>query len=262
MHTRPRSEPEPWTRRRLLALLIGVALAVVLLLAGLGLAVYRTVTADGSAGHGTQTRHRTQSATDNLANRPWPTAHPLAWQPGPLSTRRLEVLVLPSPRRLGAAAVATGFPTTSQGALAQLIAIDQAALQSASVPAAQAVIDAWAVPGGPTPETWSGTRAVADLLQAAGLPMSGSPALVVSASPELGLVRQPIGRRYVVACVDFVVTATLTQTARVAAADCQRMQWSGDRWMIGPGPEPPQPPSVWPGTDAASKVGYQRLRYE
>ena len=185
-----------------------------------------------------------------------------ASRPGPLSTRPFDVLVVPSPQRAGAAGVATGFPQTPAGALAQLVAIDQAALQSGSVAGAQEVVKAWAVPGGPSPATWSGVRAVADLLQAAGLPAEGSPTLVVSASPEMGLVKGTVGPAYVVACVDFVVTATLSQTARVAAADCQRMEWRGGRWMIGAGPEPAQAPSVWPGTDAAHEVGYRELRYE
>ena len=77
----------------------------------------------------------------------------------------------------------------------------------------------------------------------------------------MGLIKGTVGDRYVVACVDFVVTATVNTTARAAAADCQRMVWTpqtdaatsdaGGRWMIGLGEEPAQPPSVWPGTEAA-----------
>jgi len=61
---------------------------------------------------------------------------------------------------------------------------------------------------------------------------------------------------------------TLTQTARGAVADCQRMVWqpdttqsngTGGRWMVGPGAEPATPPSVWPDTDLALSVGYRDL---
>ena len=86
--------------------------------------------------------------------------------------------------------------------------------------------------------------------------------LTVAATPEMGLVKGAVGSGYVVVCVDFVVTATVTSTARVAAADCQRMVWSGGRWLIGPGPEPAQPPSVWPGTEAAHDAGYLELTHE
>jgi len=50
-------------------------------------------------------------------------------------------------------------------------------------------------------------------------------------------------------------------TARVAVADCQRMVWTGQRWMVAPGSEPADPPSVWPDTDAAFDVGYRDLRH-
>ena len=39
-----------------------------------------------------------------------------------------------------------------------------------------------------------------------------------------------------------------------------RMVWAGERWMIGPGAEPADPPSVWPSTDLARQVGYRDLR--
>jgi len=52
----------------------------------------------------------------------------------------------------------------------------------------------------------------------------------------------------------------LARTARVALADCQRMVWQGNRWVIGPGREPAPPPSIWPGTDVAIDAGYKELR--
>ena len=52
-------------------------------------------------------------------------------------------------------------------------------------------------------------------------------------------------------------------TAQVAAADCQRMVWqddaTGGRWVIGPGEEPAEAPSLWPGTQASFDAGYQWL---
>jgi hypothetical protein len=61
--------------------------------------------------------------------------------------------------------------------------------------------------------------------------------------------------------VDFELDVTLQQTARGATADCQRMVWTVDHWMIGPGTEPAVPPSVWPDTDVAIAVGYRDLRH-
>jgi hypothetical protein len=268
--------PEEWSRRRLVAVLAAVGLATVSVLAGAGWMMVDVLTAphppspsvSGSEpvtvlpGGGVDPR-------DELAERPFPQLPLSAARPGPLTTRRFAELRLPPATRLGPAGVSTGYPQTPAGAVAQLASIDQAALQSASVPGAQAVIAGWAVPGGPTSESWSGVRAIAEMLDAAGV--TGGHAdggLLVSASPELALIKGTVGDDYAVVCVNFVVTATLTSTARTAAADCQRMVWVPDtaqetpgdgRWMIGPGPEPAQAPSVWPGTQAAHDLGYQVL---
>jgi hypothetical protein len=139
---------------------------------------------------------------------------------------------------------------------------DAAALDSASVGGARAVIDQWAAPGGPTAQTWSGVRAMADFLSAAGL-SAGKPAdLALVATPLMGLVKATDGGDWVVACVDFEVDATLARTARVAVADCQRMAWQTSRWVVGPGAEPAPAPSIWPGTDASIDAGYKELRSE
>lgn len=280
-----------WGRRKLLALLSGAAISGMAVLIGLTLAVYYTFQ-PAEAGRGETVAatppgtHDGLDARDRLALRPMDSVAAEAARPGPLTSERFGTLRLPGARGLGAAGVATGYPQTPEGALAQLVAIDQAALQSGTVPGAQAVISGWAAPGGPSPASWSGVRAVGELLAAAGLPGSGSPTLMVSAAPELGLVKGTVGPDYAVVCVDFVVTATVTVTARVAVADCQRMVWSQDpreqagqpsrqvrgqepgegvgegRWLIGPGLEPAQPPSVWPGTQAALDAGYRELIHD
>ena len=269
---RGRAEPPQWGRKKLLALLAGASMTTIALLGGLGLSVHSTLQPGGGPAldRGVAAPAGSADPRDQIAQRPMASAPPDASRPGPLTTRPFDALVLPGADRLGAADVSTGFPQTQEGALAQLVAIDQAALQSASVPGAQAVIRAWAMPGGPTAESWSGVRAIAEMLAAAGLPASGSPSLTVSATPAMGLVKGAVGTGYVVACVDFVVTATVTTTARIAAADCQRMVWTehggsdgGEgRWMVGPGLEPAQPPSLWPGTEAAHSAGYLELTYE
>ncbi len=155
-----------------------------------------------------------------------------------------------------------GFTHTPAGALAQLAGIDQVALDSASLAGARAVIKGWAAPGGPTASTWSGVRAMADFLGAAGLASGRPPDLAISATPLMGLVKATDGADWVVVCVDFEVDATLAQTARVAVADCQRMAWAGNRWVIGPGVEPAPAPSIWPGTEAAIDAGYKELAGE
>ena len=192
-----------------------------------------------------------------------PTVGEDASHPGPVSTRDPGApILLPPPTATWPAGVPTGFAHTPDGAMAQLAAIDQAALQSGSLAGARTVIAAWAPPGGPTATSWSVVAALGALFDAAGLSGGGSPQLALVLTPLMGLVKGSVGMDFTVPCIDFELDVTLTQTARGATADCQRMAWNGARWMIAPGAEPATPPSVWPDTDTAIAVGYRDLRPE
>jgi hypothetical protein len=248
-----------WGRGKLLAVLATGAVALLAVVVGLGLGVYYSVLAgpadSGTDGAGSQDGF---GASPEVNQGVGPSTE-AATGPSELSTETFEEIVLPAPTVLGPVGVSSGFPRTPEGALAQLSAIDQRVLQAASVDVAQQVITQWAVLGGPTAESWSGVQAVAALLSSAGATHSGDSALTVSASPEMGLIRE-VDEAGAVVCVGFVVTATKTKTASVASADCQRMTWVEGRWMIGAGDEPEQAPSVWPGTKAALEAGYRVLR--
>jgi len=254
---------QEWTRRKL-QVLLEVAVVVMLLLVGGGVAsvvsmLATDTTPPASSEHaGTSTDG---SARDRLANQPLVAADVAQAQPGTLSTGRTGTLMIPAPTTVGAANVPSGFPHTPQGALAQLIAIDQSGIGPASVQTAQLVIDAWAAPGGPTAQTWSGVEAVVTLLSAAGLPADGSGGLQITVAPAMGFIKGSVGSDFVVPCIDFVITASMgSQPQRIAAADCQRMVWDGERWMIGPGEEPAEAPSLWPGTQDSYDAGYQWLK--
>jgi hypothetical protein len=264
-----------WGKEKVLALLVAGALAGVLLLVGLGLAVYYAIDPSPAAGaRATSVRPQATAAgprlpgdaqrtrRDDLAAAPMRTAQASDAQPSVLSTRDPGSIVLPRSTTGGPVGVPAGFAHTPAGALGQLAAIDTAALDSASIGGARAVIDHWAAPGGPTALTWSGVRAMADFLSAAGLSAGKPPDLALVATPLMGLVKATDGGDWVVACVDFEVDATLARTARVAVADCQRMAWAGNRWVVGPGTEPAPAPSIWPGTDASIDAGYKELRSE
>jgi hypothetical protein len=280
MSSTRRTRPAPaWGRNKLVALLAAVAAAGLLLVAGLALAVYYTLHPDrhGSAPHPTDsvpTRPAASGATtttapanssqgrqDALAAKPMPSLDPDLATPGTVSTRDPGTIALPQPTRTGPAGVPTGFPHTAAGALSQLAAIDQTALQSGSVAGVRQVIAGWAAPHGPSPQSWSGVQAMAEFLDAAGLSGGGSPQLSLVVTPLMGLIKGSVGTDFVIPCVDFEVDATLSQTQRVAVADCQRLVWQADRWVIGPGVEPATPPSVWPDTDPAIDVGYKDLRH-
>lgn len=247
--------PEEWNRRRLQVLL---AIAVVVLTAVVGAVGWSIIelvrvsppaTAPNlQAGAGHADAHLLRSAPMDDA------------QPGPLSTGSTGTIRLPQPSTLGEAQVGTGFPNSAQGALAQLIAIDRRAIESASVVTAQDVITAWAAPGGPTPQTWSDVSAVATLLESADLPANGSTDLSIQLDPAMGLIQDHAPT----VCVDFILTATVrgSQPERIAVADCQHMAWLGDRWVIAAGEEATPTPSQWPGTQASYDVGYQWLALE
>lgn len=267
MRRRPdvrRSGTPEWSPARLLAALVVSAVVALAVLAGLVLAVVggliqepdeRDAARQAAASPSGMSRH------DALAAAPMPTADPDDALPGPVSSQAAGVLELPRATGVGRADVPTGFSRTPEGSLAQLAAIDVTAMQSGSMDGVRRVITEWAAPGGPTPETWSGVDGMASLLSAAGLAGAGSPQLAIVVRPAMGLIKGTVGDEFAVVCVNFEFTVTVEQTSRIAIADCQRMAWVGDRWVIGPGAEPAPAPSVWPGTEAAIAAGWRDLRH-
>jgi hypothetical protein len=270
-----RPAPE-WSRQKMLALLIGAGVTAVLLIVGIALAVVYAVhpvrhTAEqdatsssttGGSGIGKSGQSGTAvDPRDALAGKPMSTVDEADSHPGPVSTNDPGTpITLPAATSAGPAQVPTGFPHTPQGAMAQLAAIDQTALQSGTLVGAREVIQGWAMPGGPTTSSWSGVRAMAEFFDAAGLSGGGNNQLAIVATALMGQIKGSVGPDFVVPCVDLEIDVTLQQTSRGAAADCQRMVWNGTSWMVGPGSEPAPAPSVWPDTDTAIGVGYRDLR--
>ena len=253
-----------WSPARLLAALVISAVVALAVLAGLVLAFVGGVTEqpdERDAARQAAAPSPDMSPQDALAAAPMPTADPDDALPGPVSRQAAGVLELPRSTGVGPADVPTGFPQTPEGSLAQLAAIDVTAMQSGSMDGLRGVIAEWTAPGGPTPETWSGVDGMASLLSAAGLSGAGSPQLAIVVRPVMGLIKGTVGQQFTVVCVNFEFTVTVEQTSRIAIADCQRMAWVGNRWVIGPGEEPAPAPSVWPGTEAAIAAGWRDVRY-
>jgi hypothetical protein len=268
--------PQSWSRRSLLTLLTASVAVAALLLLGAALGVWYLIVDHHDTTADPTDRRNAATPEDRLAAEPLPRVATDAAHPQPLTTAPVDTLRLPAAIDQGPAGVTTGYPRTPEGALAQLAAIDRAALESGTVAGAQQVIAAWSTPDGPTAETWSGVAAIKVLLSSAGLPATGSPTLTIRLDPAMGLIKgtlpDPSGSpnsppEFVIPCIDFVLTVTDATTARAATADCQRMVWQHDperskgagRWVIGPGPEPAAAPSVWPGTAAAAEAGYLDL---
>jgi hypothetical protein len=285
--------PAPeWSRQKMLALLVGAGITVLALVVGLVLAVVYAVhpvrhpeaaadttrtsangtSAGGSGAAGSGGSRTGTDPRDVLADRAMPAVNSDASHPGPVSAADpATTIVVPAATAPGPAHVPTGFPHTPQGAIGQLAAIDEVALESGSLAGARSVITSWAMPGGPTASSWSLIRALITLFDETGVSSGGFSQLALVLTPVMGEIKGSIGPDFVVPCIDFELDITLQQTARGADADCQRMVWNpdptapggaGGRWMIGPGSEPAYPPSVWPDTDTAIAVGYHDLRQE
>jgi len=255
-----------WTRLRLQILLGAVVVVGLAMVAGGVWSVVNLLNgSSGSSGGSGTGSEAAQSAQGQLANKQLEQAPLEAAQPGNLSSGKTGTLQIPAPMDVGEVGVATGFPHTPEGALAQLAAIDSTALSSASVQVAQDVITKWAAPGGPTTESWSGVQAVATLLESAGMSSDAQNSITIGAEPKMGFIKGSVGEDFVVPCVDFIITATTStgEPQQVAAADCQRMVWQADstggRWVIGVGEEPAQAPSLWPGSQASFDGGYEWL---
>ncbi|CCG02742.1 hypothetical protein [Blastococcus saxobsidens] len=267
MRRRPdvqRSGTPEWSPARLLAALVISAVVALAVLAGLVLAVVRGLTEqpdERDSARQAAAPSPGMSRQDALAAAPMPTADPDEALPGPVSRQAAGVLQLPRATGVGPADVPTGFPRTPEGSLAQLAAINVTAMQTGSMDGVRRVISEWAAPGGPTPETWSGVEGMASLLSSAGLSGAGSPQLAIVVRPVMGLIKGTVGEDFSVVCGNLEFTVTVEQTSRIAIADCQRMAWVGDRWVIGPGEEPAPAPSVWPGTEAAIAAGWRDLRH-
>lgn len=248
-----------WSRIKLQVLLGAATFAVLALVVGGVWSVVSLFTSASSSDIAGS--DSAQSAQDHLASEQLPQAPLEAAQPGSLSSGETGTLQIPAPTEVGEVGVASGFPNTPEGALAQLAAIDTTALSSASVRVAQDVITHWAASGGPTVESWSGVQGLAALLESAGMSSDAQNTITIAVEPKMGFIKGTVGDGFVIPCIDFIVTATTTtgQPQQVAAADCQRMVWQDTRWVIGPGHEPAPAPSLWPGSQASFDAGYQWL---
>ncbi|MDN5898548.1 MAG: hypothetical protein L0H74_00595 [Brachybacterium sp.] len=165
---------------------------------------------------------------------------------------------IPSGRGVvGPGLVTTGYPHTPEGAAAQLAQIDIATLQAMSVQVADEVYRTWALPGGVGPEAWWITQTVEEFLTSSQMGEVKDPAASVKITPSAALIKGTDGPDWALACVLLKATASYRQEAEIAFGHCERMQWVGGRWMIGPGTPPEPGPSTWPGTQWAADAGWR-----
>jgi hypothetical protein len=176
-------------------------------------------------------------------------------EPAPGQSTSIEI---PAPTVLdGPAGVATGFPQTPEGAVGQFAAIEQAVLESMSLPHARAIHAVWVRPGGPGFEQWTLTRNVTSFLTSARQGgVEKDLTTVVSAAPVAGLVKGVDGPSWTLACVLLDVQAWIKTESRMGYGMCARMEWVEGGWQIAAGAEPATAPSAWPGSKAAAAAGW------
>lgn len=264
-------QPDLWPRWRLLSALGGLAVTALVLLAGLALAVFYLVAP--AAGIPTPDRPALptnpeqpalgDAARDAIAAAPMLHVAPEASRPTSPAAVTAPDLPVPAPTTTGPAGVATGFPRTPEGAVAQLAAIEVRVLEAMSVPVANQVHTAWVLPGGPPVGVWELTTNVQAFLAAAGQESNvRDETTFVQVLPAGGLVKGVDGPEWTLACVLVEVRATILSDARIGYGHCARMQWHQDRWLIAPGIPPAQAPSTWPASQAALDAGWRTWREE
>jgi hypothetical protein len=257
-----------WSRGRLLATLAVGLMAALLLVAGLGLALYYGL-------HGTDTQQTAEPGNsrqttaapgsgyrDRVAAAPMLQVAPADARSGVPAATPGPVIDVPPATTVGPAQVPTGFPQTPEGAVGQLAAIETTVLQGMSIAQTNQVHQQWALPGAVGVAEWPLTTNVQSFLSAAGQNQAKDPTVAVTATPVAGQVKATDDSDWALACVLLDIRATITTEARIAYGYCERMQWQpgaddGGRWMVAPGAPAAPAPSTWPGTDIAFEAGWR-----
>lgn len=265
---------EGWGRHRLMAILATAVVAATALVGGLAYAVVlavggidrpasdRGVVATGiDDDTAIDQRVRGQAHRDKVAAAPMFTVPDEAMFPSepttPSARDGRDGIEIPTGTNLGPAQILSGFPHTPAGALAQLAQIDTAVLQAMSLQVAHEVYQAWALPAGVGAEDWWITQSVHAFLTSTSMGEVLDPTAYVEVEPAAGSIKGTDGPDWLVGCVLLKVTASYRQEAQVAFGHCERLAWTGERWMIAAGTPPAPAPSTWPATAWAVQAGWR-----
>ena len=250
----------PLSRPQLLAVLVVLMVLVTALMFGLGFTLVSSlgigsssVTAPTTQGGDTDPGQR----RDRIAAAPMATVPEDAGMTPGVAINLPAASTLPAATTVGVRARPTGFPHTRHGAPAQLAAIEVRVLSAMSLPLTAEVYRDWALPGGVGASGWAQTRNVQSFLTHARQSSNVlDPGTLVTVTPAAVQIKGSDGPDWVVACVLLDVRAALKTGARMGYGTCARLQWAGDRWLIGPGTPPAPAPSTWPGSDASVRAGW------
>ncbi|MFR9727878.1 hypothetical protein ACL03H_01530 [Saccharopolyspora sp. MS10] len=205
-----------------------------------------------------------EPAVLELVTRPMPVLPPQAVRPQPLSTASAGPPITVAPTHpIGGSWIPGGVPGTTRGALAQLAALDEAALRGADPDLYARGFTELSEPGAPGATETGLHSLLRSLRMSAGLRPAGPvPGMLADFQPTHGQIKGTAeGGRLVVACVlgQFSVDQR-GQTVTAGIGDCQAMRWNGHRWRIAATPVAAPAPSAWPGSADSVSVGYRELR--
>jgi len=259
----PATTGGPWTRSRLLAVLVAVSVGAAAALLGVAILIVQSARPAASVGDSTPPGGglgalSPASARDRIAAAPMPSLDPAAaTRPDPALTPAPAIHLPYAVEGRGPADVQV-YGHTPEGAVAQLAAIDVAVLQAMDLGYTGQVHQAWVLPGGPALGQWDDAINVAAFLRGAHQTSAKDTDTTVTVAPVGGLVKGTDGPDWVLACVLLDVHATIQAEYRMGWGHCARMQWSDNRWQIAPGSPPAEAPSAWPGSTAAIAAGWLR----
>lgn len=196
-------------------------------------------------------------------------ARPMTWlpasaaQPHSQTTRTAgPPIPLPAPALRAGRWIPDGFPETPEGALAQLVAFNEAAMSGGDPDTYDRAYAQLSSPGAP-PVAEAGLHVLLrEFRKAAHLaPGDTTDGLTVRYEITHGLIKGSAdGGRYVVACTLGQFSADYQgQGTSVGVGDCQALRWNGSSWRISPGARAAYAPSAWPGTSEAVDAGYRPL---
>lgn len=256
--------PRPWGRRRLAGAAAAVLTVTLVLTVSLVATIVHLTRADpGIGAPPTAAAPVTVTAPgrvgvgrDEIAAAPMLSVAPADGRPGArMALDRPAVFLVPAPSGVGPVGVPAGFPHTPAGAVAQLGAILGTVWQRMDPPFTADVYAGWSAPGAPPVGGWVVLTRVRSFLQAAGLSRL-EPGQVVVVTPVGALVKGVDGPDWTLACVLVTIRARVRAQARIAYGHCERMVWTGGRWLIGPGAAPARAPGTWPGSEAMIRAGW------
>lgn len=251
------------SRRRLAGLCLAALVLVVCLIVGLvvGIVVTHEVPRPVVAAH-QASRRWDVAAEDVLANRPLPQLPLEAAMPQEVtSSSASESIVLPRASEVDKDGIGHGFPGTAEGALAQLAALDEAAMHGADPSVVDRVYREFSWSGAPEPAQSVLHQTATSLRAHAGLPETG-PSVTAEYTVTHGFIKGVTdGGRFAVVCVLGELAAHHREASAAAGlGDCQAMRFANGQWRISPTARAADAPNAWPGSTYAVRAGYREVR--